>query len=163
MTDAAPAILIQLEASGLGALIRQSRWIYMVANIGHIVALAIFSGAVALIDLRLLGALSATAPVRLIASARKAALFAFLGLAFSGAMLFTAEASHVALNPAFQIKIALIVLGLLNIAWVEVAIVRRLRDMPPLSPLPDAARIGAGLSLALWLGVAICGRAIAYF
>lgn len=163
MTEAAPAILVALEASSLGAMIRQSRWLYMTANIGHIVSLAIFSGAVALIDVRLLGGLAATAPGRLIADARKAALFAFLGLAFTGTVLFTAEASHVALNRAFQIKVLLILLGLLNIAWVEIAIVRRLRDAPPLTPPPAAARIGAGLSLALWLGVAICGRAIAYF
>ena len=163
MTESAPAIFVALEGSVLGAAIRQSRWIYMVANIGHILALIVFAGAVALIDVRLAGGLAATSPGRVIAKARGVALAAFAALALTGATLFTAEASHVVLNRAFQIKIGLILLGLLNIAWVELAIVRRLKNAPPLSPLPPAARIGAGLSLALWIGVAICGRAIAYF
>ena len=162
MTESAPAIFIALESSGLGAAIRQSRWLYMVANIGHIVGLAVFAGAVAMIDVRLAGGLSLTAPGRVIVTARRAALLAFAALVLSGAVLFTAEASHVVLNRAFHLKILLIALGLLNVAWVEFAIVR-LKNAPPFTPLPPAARIGAGLSLALWLGVAICGRAIAYF
>jgi hypothetical protein len=162
VTEAAPALFVALESSGLGALIRQSRWLYMAANIGHIVALAMFAGAVTLIDVRLLGGLAATAPGRVIGGARKAAIAALLGLAFTGAILFTAEASHVVLNRAFQIKVALILLALLNIAWIELGVVPRLRDQPPLTAMPRSARIGAVLSALLWIGVAICGRAIAY-
>ena len=39
MTDSAPAIFVALEASALGAAIRQSSWAYMVANVGHILSL----------------------------------------------------------------------------------------------------------------------------
>lgn len=163
MTEAAPAIFIALETSGIGAAIRQSRWLYMVANIGHIVALTLFAGAIAVIDIRLAGGLAATAPGRVIAAARRMAMLAFAALVLSGAMLFTAEASHVILNGAFQIKVALILLGLVNVAWVQLVIVPKLADAPPLTPLPKGARAGALLSIATWLAVAICGRAIAYF
>ena len=44
MTDAAPAIFVALEASSLGAAIRQSTWLYMAANVGHILSLAVFAG-----------------------------------------------------------------------------------------------------------------------
>lgn len=163
MTDAAPAIFIALETSGIGAAIRQSRWLYMVANIGHIVALTLFAGAIALIDVRLAGGLAATAPGRVIFAARRVAMLAFAGLVLSGAMLFTAEASHVILNRAFQIKAALILLGLINVAWVELAILPKISSAPPQTPLPRGARAGALLSIVTWLAVAICGRAIAYF
>ena len=53
MLDAAPAVFIALEGSGLGQAIRQSSWIYMAANVGHIVALVVFAGAVAVLDLRM--------------------------------------------------------------------------------------------------------------
>lgn len=130
----------------------------MVANVGHIAALALFAGAVAVMDLRLAGLLAATAPYRVLRGARRAAVAAFAGLIITGAVLFTAEASHVVLNLAFQFKLALI-----NVAWVEAMIVPKLRHTLPLTPLPRGAKFGAIASMAIWLAVAICGRAIAYF
>jgi hypothetical protein len=43
MTDAAPAIFVALEASSIGAAIRQSSWLYMTANVGHILSLVVFA------------------------------------------------------------------------------------------------------------------------
>lgn len=163
MTDAAPAFLVALEASGVGAAIRQSRWIYMIANVGHVVALVLFVAAVAVMDLRMAGVLAATSPGRVLRAARRVAIAAFLGLAITGAVLFTADASHVAKNTVFQIKGALILLALLNVAWVEFRIMPKIVNLPPLTPLPSAGRTGAIASMAIWLAVAICGRAIAYF
>ena len=62
MLDSAPAVFVALEGSGLGQTIRQSSWIYMAANVGHIVSLVVFAGAVAVLDLRMVGAFAATAP-----------------------------------------------------------------------------------------------------
>lgn len=163
MTEAAPALFVAIEASTIGAAIRQSHWLYMVANIGHIVALMVFAGAIAVMDTRLAGGLSATAPGPLLRKARQFAIAAFVGLVVTGLVLFTAEASHVVLNRVFQIKVALILLGLLNIIWVERSIMPKVAALPPLAPMPAGARQGALASLAIWLSVAICGRAIAYF
>lgn len=163
MTEAAPALFVAIEASTIGAAIRQSRWLYMVANVGHIVALMVFAGAIAVMDTRLAGGLSATAPGPLLRKARQLAIAAFLALIVTGLVLFTAEASHVVLNRVFQIKAALIVLGLLNVLWVERSIMPKVAALPPLAPMPAGARQGAWASLAIWLSVAICGRAIAYF
>ena len=66
MTDAAPAVFVALEQSGFAAAIRQSPWLYPAANIGHIVSLVIFAGALAVMDIRLLGGLAATAPGRVL-------------------------------------------------------------------------------------------------
>jgi hypothetical protein len=54
MTDAAPAIFVALEQSGFAAAIRQSPWLYPAANVGHIVFLVLFAGAIAVMDVRLL-------------------------------------------------------------------------------------------------------------
>ena len=43
--------------------------------------------------------------------ARRVAMLGLLLMALTGSVLFTAEASHVAMNPVFQIKAALIALG----------------------------------------------------
>ncbi len=163
MTEGAPAIFVALEASGIGAAIRQSRWLYMVSNIGHIVALTFFAGAIAVMDVRLIGGFAGTPPARIIGQARRVAIAALAALALTGAALFTAEASHVVLNRAFQLKTALIALGLANVAWVEFVILPQIKRLQDSSPMPSGARTAAIVSIATWLGVAICGRAIAYF
>jgi len=163
MEHAAPAIFVALEQSGFAAAIRQSTWIYPIANVGHIVALVCFAGAVVVMDLRLLGALSATAPLALIVRARRFAVAAFCGMAATGFLLFSAEASHVALNPVFQIKMALVALGLLNAGVFELAARRWVATLPPGAATPLPARAVGLFSLGVWLAVAASGRAIAYF
>lgn len=145
MEHAAPALFVALEQSAFAAAIRQSIWIYPVANVGHIVALAVFAGAVAIMDVRLLGGFAASSPRIVIARARRAAILALSGLALTGFLLFAAEASHVIVNPVFLVKLALIGAGLANVAIYELG-----------------ARRAGYASLALWLLVAACGRTIAY-
>lgn len=163
MLDSAPEVFVALEGSGLGQAIRQSRWIYMAANVGHVAALAVFAGAVAVLDLRLIGAFAATAPGRVLSGARRAVIAAFAALVLTGAMLFTAEASHVIMNRVFQLKLGLIALGLINVTVFERFTAPKVRALPASSPLPAAARAAGMASLTVWLAVAICGRSIAYF
>lgn len=163
MLDAAPAVFTALEGSGLGQAIRQSSWIYMAANVGHIVSLVVFAGAIAVLDLRMIGAFAATAPGRVLGGARRAVVLAFAGLVLTGAVLFTAEASHVIMNRVFQLKLALIALGLINVTLFEIFTAPKVRELPPLAPLPAAARRAGMISLTVWIAVAICGRSIAYF
>src|SRR5688500_10690867 len=99
LNEAAPALFQALEGSSFAAAIRSSTWAYMTANVGHILSLTVFAGAIAVMDLRMLGVFSATTPGFVIRKARTFAGFALLGMAITGSILFSAEASHVALNP----------------------------------------------------------------
>lgn len=163
MTDAAPALFVALEQSGFAATIRQSPWLYPAANIGHIVSLTFFAGALAVMDVRLLGGLAATAPARLIARARGFAVAALAGMAVTGSVLFSAEASHLVLNPAFQLKTALVAAGLINVGLYEFWARRAVEGLAPGASMPARAKIAGLLSLAIWIAVAACGRSIAYF
>jgi hypothetical protein len=163
MEHEAPAIFVALEQSGFAAAVRQWRWLYPIANVGHILSLVAFASAVAVMDLRLLGAFAATAPGRLLANARVAAITAFGGLAVTGFMLFSAEASHVVLNPVFRLKVLLVGAGILNMLIYEIGARRAVARLPPGARLPRAARASAALSIVIWIAVAACGRSIAYF
>ena len=163
MTDAAPAIFVAIEGSAFAAMIRQSPFAYMIANVAHILSLMVFFGAVAVMDLRLTGAFAATSPDALLRKARLFIGLGFFGLLASGIVLFSAEASHVVLNPLFKIKAGLIVLGLLNAASFEFFVRPKVKGVAPLTPLPRAARFAGIASIAIWLTVAACGRLIAYF
>src|SRR6266478_1237065 len=140
MTDAAPAVFVALEQSGFAAAIRQSPWLYPAANVGHIVSLTLFAGAVAVMDVRLLG-----------------------GLAATGCVLFSAEASHLVLNPAFQLKVVVAAAGLINVAIYELWGRRVVERLAPGATMPRRAKIAGMLSLGIWVVVAACGRSIAYF
>lgn len=163
MDGAGPALLVALEHSTIGAVIRQSVWIYPAANVLHVMALACFASAVAIMDLRLLGAFPATQPASVVRPARKAALAALAVMAATGAVLFTAEASHISMNPVFQAKAALIALGLVNALAVAGPLNLALVKTPPHASLPAHVRGAAWVSLAIWLVIAGLGRAIAYF
>ena len=163
MLPEAPQILIALEQSGFAAAIRQSTWAYPLANVGHILALTLFAGAVATMDARLLGAFAAAPPADVVRPARRVAMLGLLLMVVSGSVLFAAEASHVAMNPVFQIKAALIALGILNALLIGRALGAVLDDAPAFQPLPARIRLAAALSLTIWISVAACGRLIAYF
>jgi hypothetical protein len=163
MEHHAPALFVALEQSGFAAAIRQSLWIYPAANVGHILALFGFAGAIVVMDLRLIGAFAPTSPGRLIGHARRFALVAFAGLAGTGFLLFSAEASHVVLNLVFLIKMAFVAAGLLNIALYEFVTKRTVEALAPCQPMPASARMAGYASLGIWLAVAACGRSIAYF
>jgi len=163
MTDAAPAIFVTLEQSGFAAAIRQSLWIYPAANVGHIVSLTLFAGALAVTDVRLLGGLAATSPAFLLARARSVAVAALAGMAVTGCVLFSAEASHLVLNPAFHLKVVLVAAGLINVAIYELWAKRAVERLAPGASMPARAKVAGGLSLGIWVAVAACGRSIAYF
>ena len=159
----APQLLVALEQSALGAAVRQSVWVYPAANVGHILAQTLLAAAVAVMDLRLLGAFPGTPPMTVERPARIVAVLALLLMALTGFVLFAAEASHVAMNAVFQIKAGLIALGLLNALLLAGPALARMKGAGGHAAIPARARWAAVLSLAIWLAVAACGRLIAYF
>jgi hypothetical protein len=163
MLAEAPQLLIALEQSGLGAAIRQSTWVYPTANVGHILALTLFAGSVAAMDARLLGAFAAAPPASIVRPARRAAMLGLLLMALTGSVLFTAEASHVAMNRVFQVKAVLIALGVVNALLAARPLDAVLDKLPAFAPLPARVRLAALASLLIWISVAACGRLIAYF
>ena len=128
MTDAAPAIFVALEQSGFAAAIRQSPWLYPAANVGHIVFLVLFAGAIAVMD--------------------NFALAALAGMAVTGSLLFSAEASHLALNPVFQLKAILFAAGLINVAIYEFWARPVVEHIASGSSMPARAKATGVLSLS---------------
>jgi hypothetical protein len=163
MLHDAPQVLIALEQSAFAHAIRASTWGYMTANVGHILALMLFVSSVAVMDARLIGAFAATPPASVVRPARRVAALGLLLMAGTGFTLFAAEATHVATNPVFQIKLALIVLGILNALLAGRLLREALDHTPAFTPLPGSARLHGVLSLLIWFATAACGRLIAYF
>ncbi len=147
------AVWAALEGSGFGAYVRNSVFLYPAANILHVLAVIGFFATVAAMDLSLMNVLRGAEPRQVIARLRGWAIACFVVIAATGTVLFAAEATAIAANPVFRLKLLAILLALANVAVNEWAL-RRGEGA--------AARRTAFASLLLWLTVAGLGRAIAY-
>lgn len=156
--EGAGGLALWVEQSALGALIRESLWIYPAAGVMHVWGVGILLGSVLAFDLRLLGLGRAVplpfARVGLLALAR----IGFVLLAASGITMLVADANHLAVNEAFLLKLGTIALALGN-----VLLFHRLVSPDPAVPVATfGSRIAALVSLLAWFSVAALGRLIAY-
>jgi hypothetical protein len=156
-----PEWLVSLQESSLGEAMRQSLLLYPVVEVVHLIGIALLVGSIVSLDLRLMG-LRRALPASLTARHLLPVTIAGFCLALmSGSLLFATEAASLYYNPAFRLKLALIALGGVNAALFHLGPWRRVAMWEHARP-PLAARLGGGLSTALWLGVLACGRLIAY-
>ena len=148
--------MLAFEQSGLGHAARSTTWLYPLANLVHVLGAALLVGAIAVFDVQVL---RKAADLR--AMGRATIPLAAFGVALqvaSGIVLLSAEASTLVRNPAFQFKMAVLILGLANIALFHGSFDGRLKQGAPL----DGARALAAISLGCWVLVLLAGRAIAY-
>jgi hypothetical protein len=155
-----PAWAQALEHTALAQLLRESLFLYPLANVLHVVAVAILLGSIAIFDLRLLG-FGKAIPIASLARLALPVAAAAVSLAVpTGAAMFIAEAPAYVRNPVFLTKIALIILALLNVALFH----RFLRPgAKPAGEPTSSMRASAAASLSFWLATLIAGRLIAYY
>jgi len=155
-------ILQWIYDTSLSTSIRESEITFPALESVHVLSLTLMVGTIAIVDLRVLGWILRDVPAfeverRIV----PATWIGFVVMAISGLLLFGAEAAKLGHNPAFLIKVALLILAGLNMAAFQ------LFQRPSLSlanaQISGGARIGAGLSLFLWMSIVAAGRAIAYF
>jgi hypothetical protein len=158
-----PAWAVWLETSAPAVAMRQWLWLYPSIEITHIVGFVVLVGSAVMFDLRLLG-LSRALPVSAMATHLLPwARLALLLVVPSGVLMFMAHATEFSTNPAFQLKLVLIGLALLNAGIFHRWPFRAVGDWDTELTAPRPARIAGVLSIALWIGVITCGRLLAYF
>jgi len=147
-------LLAGIEASAIATHLRASRWTYPLVNAAHILGVALLIGAVAPLDLRLMG-LWRDRPLEIFLAVLRpvAAVGAALAM-LAGALLFAVKARDYAAMPLFQAKMALIALGLANAALLGGS---RLAAIAP-----ARRRLAGALSLTIWITVLVCGRLVGY-
>lgn len=156
------ALLETLEQSPLAGAMKHSLWLYPIVEIVHIAGFALLVGTVAAFDLRLLGFARST-PIRALErSLLPWAWAAMLLIVPSGVAMFSTHAVDFADNPAFRVKLLLLLGAGLNALLFHVGVFRTVAAWDQHVPAPRAAKASALLSLAIWSGVIACGRLIAY-
>jgi len=151
-----------LETSAPAEYIRHSHLLYPIIEIIHIVGFVFLVGSVLLFDFRLLG-ISKKIPVtdlarHLLPWSRRSLLLVIP----SGFILFMTQATSLAANRVFGIKLILILLAFANAGYFHRYTSRDISSWNHLQPSPPAARAAGIISILLWTGVITCGRFLAY-
>jgi hypothetical protein len=136
--------------------------IYPALEIVHTVGFVILVGSIAMFDLRVLGCSKRISVRALSRHMLPWSAGALLAIVPSGLMMFSEHADDLLGNPAFKIKMALLIAAGLNAAWFRTGPYQSVKAWDVDAPAPLAAKLSVTLSLALWLGVISCGRLLAY-
>ena len=136
------------------AALQTHPWAFPALEAIHIAGIAVLVGNLVLFEARLLG-LGSTIAIRPLARlALPLAVAGFVLAAASGLLMFATQPADLLPNPAFRLKMLLILVAGANAVWFHARGSLDRADVP--------GRLLAGGSLLLWLAVLACGRAIAY-
>ena len=149
-----------IAGSPVAMAMKGSATLYMLVNAGHILSIGLIVGAILPLDLRLVGFFRNT-PVAVIGPflARAAATGVVLAI-FTGLLLFSVRPSDYAGNPAFLVKIGLLVLGVINAALLHGG--RGWREASSGGGISAPLRLQAAVSLVIWIAAVVAGRWIGF-
>lgn len=151
------AWFMALAHSQLGHVMQTSRWGFAIVEMVHLLGLAILGGSVLIVNLRLLGVILKSESARAIGrDLGRLLIGSLVVMILTGVALLSEEAGKCYYSPAFRWKMVLLAAAVLFYFTVHRrALLRSDKGTPTLW-----TRITAIVSLVLWLGVGIAGRAI---
>ena len=157
-------ILAWLEGSALGEFMRTGRWTYALFNLLHVFGIACLFGAIATLDLRLLGRWRHV-PVAVLA--RPIVTVAGSGLALAlatGICLLATQGTEYVGNPFLTIKLVALAFGIINVVALNFSSAWRGLELAEASKAGRTRlAVGGAISLLSWVTVISAGRLIAYW
>ena len=154
------------EASALAEFLRGlGIWTYGLINLAHVLGISLLFGAIALLDLRLLGAWRSIPVATLARPTVPLAATGFVLAVTSGIMMLSFNTTEYHANPFLYIKLPMVVVGLINVAIITrlPAWRRAMSDAAAESTDLIVLKVAGAMSLLIWLTVIVCGRMIGYW
>ncbi len=152
-----------LEQTPIGSQVRESLWLFPSLETLHLLGMSALIGTVVAFDLRLLGWMLRGVSVGVLA--KRLLPWSWLGFAvqvLTGTLLFMSEAVKVYSNPAFRLKMLLIVLAGVQALIFHRIVNRRAATWDQTGVLPASAKTSGIISLLLWFGIVTAGRFIGF-
>lgn len=144
------------DDSFLGAYIRDRTWPFPLIETVHIMALAVFLGALFLIDLRLMGVkMGGLAASRMTRELNRYIDWGIVAILLTGIALFASEGGKLYENAAFAPKMVLLGAALV---FHYTAHRKAVANEEP----PAWGAVAGFVSQMLWIGVGAAGRAIGF-
>lgn len=152
-----------LQDTRIATAIREGATLFPWIECVHVLALTLVIGSISIVDLRLLGLRYRDRSVLETQSEALPITWTAFALAvLTGGLMFSSNAIAYAHNSFFQAKIALIVFAGLNMLGYHLVVGRGAASWHTAALTPLRARLVGGVSLALWIAVAACGRWIGF-
>src|SRR3989442_2664223 len=148
------------EASWLGTGIGGSLWLFHAIEAVHLLGLALMGGVVLLVDMRLMGFAVARKPAGALARELQPWLIGTLMVMLTtGALLYASEPIKLYYNGAFWMKMAFLASAIVFTFTIRRAVLAA--DDTRVGPL--RGKLVALISITLWAGVGVGGRAIGFY
>jgi Family of unknown function (DUF6644) len=152
-----------LDQSSVGMTIRQSLWLFPAIETVHLLGMAALVGTIGVLDLRLLGWVARRQPVSEMAGRLIPWAWAgFVVQAITGALLFSSEAVKIYGNPAFRLKMLLLLVAGLQAVIFQKVISGKLAAWDERPSLPMLAKVAGLSSILLWIAIVTAGRFIGF-
>jgi hypothetical protein len=151
-----------IRATPIGEAMRETPGLFPATEMAHFIGLSLLIGVMTVVDLRILGVFRQTSYASVLKLLPLAVLGFTVNLA-SGIMFVAANPFLYSSNPAFYVKLSVILLGGLNAIWFTLAEHRQIAGLPSDAAAPPPARIMAGASLGMWVLAILLGRLLPTF
>jgi hypothetical protein len=147
-----------IQACSLSHAISKSNHLLIAGfQVFHVMGFVLLLAALVLISLRLLGLILTQQAVPEVASQALRLVWSGLALAVgSGVLMFIGSPKHYFYNPAFDVKMVLLLVAVL----VQPLLFRKVANSD--HPSPWLARTTVAVSLVFWFAVSMAGRAIGF-
>ena len=152
-----------LDQTAVGTAIRQSLWLFPAIETVHLLGMAALVATITVLDLRLLGLAVRQQPISKLAA--RVIPLAWLGFAvqlITGALLFSSEAVKIYGNPAFRLKMLLLLLAGVQALVFQTLTSKSLPAWDDRPSLPATAKAMGAISLLLWAAIVTAGRFIGF-
>jgi len=153
-----------IQSIGFLTYIRESAYTYPMILSTHLTAICVFGGMILMTDLRILGFAMRDVPVATVVKQLRCwKQIGFVIMVTMGLLLATSEMDKYYGNPYFQMKMSLLFLVGVHAIVFHRSVYGNTEALDRAPEMPRVARVAAISSLVLWIGIASCGRWIAYY
>ena|SRR5579863_2350641 len=154
----------QIQSVGFLTDIRESGYVYPIILSTHLATIAVFGGMILMTDLRILGlAMREVSVTDVVGQLRRWKQIGFVIMVTMGLLLATSEMDKYYGNPYFQMKMCLLLLVGVHAIVFHRSVYGNTEALDRAPQMPQVAKVAAITSLVLWIGIASCGRWIAYY
>ena len=138
-------------------------WGFPLCESIHVLSSTFILGSILMVDLRLLGLAARNHSVsRIIREVVPWTIASFVVSTISGGCMFMTQSSRYMNNRAFQVKLILLALAVVNMAVFHRWTSRGIARWDTAAVAAPAARLAGGCSLLLWVAVMLAGRWIGH-
>ena len=160
-TAAACDLVVWLKSTYISQQMVTQPWLWPISETLHFIGLTLVIGIAGLFDLRLMGFVRRMS----VEAAMSMRGWAALGVAIcgvTGILFFVGAPEQYLPNPAFWDKVFFLVVAMLNIAFFETRLGKKMLALGPEDPTPLSFKITGAVSMASWFMVLYFGRMLAF-